>query len=182
MAEVVARMAARRATSAALSEISGIVRPTPGEVRAVQPAARVVPEAAEPIEVPRAVGEFLLSAVRDAARAARGGPVAGVMELAGSVLLPLGPARIPPSSRRPRRDSRVTVAPEVASLIVADRAAGVPVSVTCARLHMEPREVLCVLRAARVVPEVAPPVVVASRVVGERVLAALRDVEGHPAR
>src|SRR6266508_4210944 len=139
MAEVVARMAARRAPSAALSEISGIVRPTPGEVRAVQPAARVVPEAAEPIEVPRAVGEFLLSAVRDAAR---GGPVAGVMELAGSVLLPLGPARIPPSSRRPRRDSRVTVAPEVASLIVADRAAGVPVSVTCARLHMEPREVL----------------------------------------
>jgi hypothetical protein len=78
-----------------LSKITGHLHATPVAV----PAVLVVTEVADPIEVPRVVAEFLLSAVREAERVERGGSVGGVMKLAGPVLLPpwagTGPALQP---------------------------------------------------------------------------------------
>jgi len=70
--EVAARIVALRAAGASLSEISGSLHLTPGEVGAVLRAGRVAAEVAEPIVASGGVGGMLLSAIRAARRAAQG--------------------------------------------------------------------------------------------------------------
>jgi hypothetical protein len=87
-----------------------------------------------------------------------------------------------PSPQRAGRRPSVALAPEVAALILADRVAGVPTSVTSPRLRLTPRDVLAVLRAERLTPDVASPVL-APRPVAERMLLpAIPDANGRAVR
>ena len=61
--EVAARIVARRVAGESLSAITGSLHLTPGEVRAVLGAGRVV---AVPVRVPRGLGEALVTAIRAA--------------------------------------------------------------------------------------------------------------------
>ena len=63
--EVAERIVARCAAGGSVSEITGSLHMTPGEVRAVLRAGRVAaPEVAAPVIVPRPVGQMLLAAIR----------------------------------------------------------------------------------------------------------------------